>query len=586
MADKTGNAFDFNLFKRLMGYAKKYKATFYGVLVAAIFLSFFSVARPYLLKETINEHIFNKDKEGLVLYASLMALALLFEVITQFLFIFFANWLGQSIIKDIRVKLFKHMLHFKMKYFDKTAVGKLVTHAVSDIEKIAEVFSQGFFMIVGDLLKMIAVIFVMLITSLELSLYVFAILPFIFIATRMFQRAMKGAFKEVRTQVAELNTFVQERITGMKVVQLFSREQQEYNKFVAINEKHKKAWVKTVWYNSIFFPIIELASSITIAIILWNAGLDAALGFNETYIGVIAMFVQMTQMLFRPLRQLADKFNTMQMGMVAANRVFEVLDTDASIKNNGAIAVDNIEGVVEFNNVRFSYVENEEVLKGISFKVNPGETVAIVGATGAGKSTIINLLSRFYEIDSGEITLDGVSINNYELDNLRDKIAVVLQDVFLFADSIFNNITLNDERISLAEVKEAAEAIGVAEFIERLPETYEYNVKERGVMLSSGQRQLLAFLRAYVSNPDILILDEATSSVDSYSERLIQKATERITKNRTSIVIAHRLATIKSADRIIVMDKGEIVEQGTHQELLQVENGYYKNLYEVQFSVA
>lgn len=586
MADKTGNAFDFNLFKRLMGYAKKYRATFYGVLVAAILLSFFSVARPYLLKETINEHIFNKDKEGLVLYASLMALALLFEVITQFLFIFFANWLGQSIIKDIRVKLFKHMLHFKMKYFDKTAVGKLVTHAVSDIEKIAEVFSQGFFMIVGDLLKMLAVIFVMLITSVELSLYVFAILPFIFIATRMFQRAMKGAFKEVRTQVAELNTFVQERITGMKVVQLFSREQQEYNKFVAINEKHKKAWIKTVWYNSIFFPIIELASSITIAIILWNAGLDAALNFDEAYIGVIAMFVQMTQMLFRPLRQLADKFNTMQMGMVAANRVFEVLDTDASITNNGAVAVDNIEGVVEFKDVRFSYVENEEVLKGISFKVNPGETVAIVGATGAGKSTIINLLSRFYEIDSGEITLDGVLINNYELDNLRDKIAVVLQDVFLFADSIFNNITLNDERISLTEVKEAAKAIGVAEFIERLPNTYEYNVKERGVMLSSGQRQLLAFLRAYVSNPDILILDEATSSVDSYSERLIQQATERITKNRTSIVIAHRLATIKSADRIIVMDKGEIVEQGTHQELLQVENGYYKNLYEVQFSVA
>ena len=378
--------------------------------------------------------------------------------------------------------------------------------------------------------------------------------------------------------------FVQERLSGMNIVQLFAREKAEYQKFKSINHLHKKAWIKTVWYNSIFFPVIELSSSITIAIILWNAGIEAAYNYDEKYLGIIAMFIQMTQMLFRPLRQLADKFNTLQMGMVAANRVFEVLDTEAKIVDEGNHVAKEIKGTVNFKDVRFSYIEGEEVLKGISFSVKPGETVAIVGATGAGKSTIINLLSRFYEIDSGTITLDGVNIKEYQLANLRDKIAVVLQDVFLFADSIYNNITLNDETISLEKVKEAARVIGVHSFIEQLPESYLYNVKERGATLSSGQRQLLAFLRAYVSNPDILILDEATASIDSHSERLIQEATAQLTKGRTSIVIAHRLATIKNADKILVMDKGEIVEQGSHKELLQLENGYYKKLYEVQFA--
>jgi len=552
--------------------------------MAAIVLSFLSVSRPYLLNVIITEKLYQSDENGLVVLVSILAGVLFLEVFVQFLFIFFANWIGQSIIKDIRIKLFKHMLHFKMKYFDTNAVGKLVTNAVGDIEKIAEVFSQGFFVIVGDLLKMIVVIIVMLITSLKLSLYVFAILPFIFFATRMFQKAMKGAFKDVRAQISLLNTFVQEHVTGMKIVQLFAREKEEYQKFEAINEKHKKAWIKTVWYNSIFFPIIELASSITIAIILWNSGLDAVMNQDLSKIGVIAMFVQMAQMLFRPLRQLADKFNTLQMGMVAANRVFDVLDTNTSIQDNGMLEVTTVEGVIEFKNVRFSYIKDEEVLKGSSFKVNPGETVAIVGATGAGKSTIINLLGRFYEINGGEILLDGVSIDAYKLDNLRDKIAIVLQDVFLFSDSILDNITLNNTSITKEMVEKAAKEIGVAEFIEQLPGSYDYNVKERGVMLSTGQRQLLAFLRAYVSNPDILILDEATSSIDSYSEQLIQDATEKITKNRTSIVIAHRLATIKSADKIIVMNQGEIVEQGKHNELLAIEDGYYKKLHEVQFS--
>jgi len=584
MSSNSSNTFDFNRFKRLLEYSKPYLVTFYGVLLAAIILSFLAVSRPYLLNEIITTKLYESDEKGLVILVSILAGVLFLEVIVQFLFIFFANWIGQSIIRDIRVKLFKHMLHFKMKYFDTNAVGKLVTNAVSDIEKVAEVFSQGFFVIIGDLLKMIVVMIVMLVTSLQLSLYVFAILPFIFFATRVFQKAMKGAFKDVRFAVSALNTFVQEHVSGMKIVQLFAREKEEYQKFEAINEKHKKAWIKTVWYNSIFFPLIELASSITIAVILWNSGMDAVMNHDLSNIGVIAMFVQMTQMLFRPLRQLADKFNTLQMGMVAANRVFEVLDTDTAILDNGTIEVADVKGVIEFKNVHFSYIDGEEVLKGISFKVNPGETVAIVGATGAGKSTIINLLSRFYEINSGAILLDGVSINNYKLHNLRDKIAVVLQDVFLFSDSVLNNITLNDNNISKAVVEKAAKVIGVDEFINQLPNSYEYNVKERGVMLSTGQRQLLAFLRAYVSNPDILILDEATSSIDSYSEQLIQEATAKITKNRTSIIIAHRLATVKSADMIIVMNQGEIVEQGSHKELLAIEGGYYKKLYEVQFS--
>lgn len=584
MADKTGKAFDFKMLQRLLTYAKDYKGTFVTVLIAAIMLSVFAAARPYLVKETINQYIIFKDKDGLIVYVALMVLVLCLEVISQFVFIFFANWLGQSIIRDIRTRLFKKMMHFKMQYFDVNSVGKLVTNAVSDIEKVAEVFSQGFFMIVGDVLKMLVVIGVMLYTDIELSLLVFSVLPFILLATRMFQRAMKGAFKEVRKQVSALNTFVQERLSGMNIVQLFARENAEYQKFKEINHYHKKAWIKTVWYNSIFFPVIDLASSITVAIVLWNAGLDAAYSYDEKYLGIIAMFIQMAQMLFRPLRQLADKFNTLQMGMVAANRVFEVLDTESKIIDEGTHVANEIRGVVEFNNVRFSYVEGEEVLKGISFSVKPGETVAIVGATGAGKSTIINLLSRFYEIDSGTIYLDKIDIKDYQLANLRDKVAVVLQDVFLFADTIYNNITLNDETVSLEKVKESAKIIGVDSFIKQLPGDYNYNVKERGATLSSGQRQLLAFLRAYVSNPDILILDEATASIDSHSEQLIQEATDQLTKGRTSIVIAHRLATIKNADKILVMDKGEIVEQGSHKELLQIENGYYKNLYEVQFA--
>ncbi|MFK7749759.1 MAG: ABC transporter ATP-binding protein [Kordia sp.] len=582
MAKVTGKVFDFGLFKRLLTYTNPYRYTLYFVASSAILLSVFAVGRPILLKITVDDYIMPKDKEGLLTYILLMLGVLLMEVIFQFLFVFYANWLGQTIIKDIRQKLFNHMLRFKMAYYDTSSVGRLVTRAVSDIETIASIFSQGLFVIIADLLKMIVVMGVMLWMSWKLSLIVFAILPLIIYATRVFQKAMKSAFEEVRAQISNLNSFVQERVTGMKIVQLFSREETEYKNFKSINEKHKQGWLKTIWYNSIFFPIPDLANSIAVGLIVWYGGLMAATDASIKLGDVIA-FTMMIGMLFRPLRQIADKFNTLQMGMVAAGRIFEILDTDSKIEDNGKQTSIDIKGNLAFKNVRFSYVKDEEVLHGISFDVKQGQTVAIVGATGAGKSTIINLLNRFYEIDAGAITIDDVNINDLKLAALRAKIAVVLQDVFLFADTVLNNITLQDPSITRETVEAAAKQIGVHDFIMSLPNNYEYNVKERGSMLSSGQRQLISFLRAYVTNPRILILDEATSSVDSYSEQLIQNATDTITKGRTSIVIAHRLATIKKADTIIVMDAGKIVEQGSHEELLQIENGYYKNLYEVQF---
>ncbi|UAB81340.1 ABC transporter ATP-binding protein [Marixanthomonas sp. SCSIO 43207] len=578
----SGKAFDFKLFKRLLKFTNAYRLIFYFVAFAAIVMSGLAVLRPELTQLAIDNSIIPKDGGGLQYYIILMIGVLVLEVLFQFAFIFYANWLGQSVVRDMRVKLFNLMMSFKMKYFDKSAVGRLTTRAVNDIETISSIFSQGLFMILSDLLKMVVIASVMLYKSWQLALIVFAILPLIIYATRVFQRAMKAAFEDVRNQVADLNSFVQERITGMKIVQIFTREKTEYERFIKINEKHKKAWVRTVWYNSIFFPIAEMSSSIAIGLIVWYGGLNAAEGGAVT-VGLIAAFVQLAQMLFRPLRQIADKFNTLQMGMVAANRVFGILDTKSHIDDSGTIEMPQAKGYIEFKNVHFGYTEDEEVIKGINFKVHPGETIAIVGATGAGKSTIINLLNRFYEIQEGEISIDRVNVREYTLESLRKQIAVVLQDVFLFADTILNNITLNDASITEEEVIAAAKEIGVHKFIETLPQGYHYNVKERGSMLSSGQRQLIAFLRAYVSKPGILILDEATSSVDTYSEELIQNATEKLTKGRTSIVIAHRLATIKKADKILVMDAGKIVETGTHKELLKKQNGYYRNLYEVQF---
>lgn len=583
MAKVSGKIFDLNLFSKLMAFVKPFKGTYYFVLVAAILLSIFSTLTPYLLKITVDDYIRPKNYEGMLLFVGFMLGALILEVIFQFLFVFYANWLGQKVIRDLRVQLFNKIIFFKMSYFDKTAVGRLVTRAVSDIETIASIFSQGLFMIIADLLKMVLVIGVMIYVDWRLTLIVFSILPIILYATRLFQKSMKKAFEEVRLQVANLNSFVQERLSGMKIVQIFHREKIEYDQFVAINEKHKKAWLKTVWFNSIFFPVAEISSSITIGLLVWYGGLNVISGGGVS-LGTIFLFIQMSQMLFRPLRQIADKFNTLQMGMVAADRLFKILETESSIENTGTKSPVALEGAISFDQLHFSYIPGEEVLHGISLDIKAGETVAIVGATGAGKSTIINLLSRFYEYDTGDITIDSISIKDFELNALRKHVAVVLQDVFLFADSLFNNITLFDPIISREDVAEAAKKIGVHDFIESLPGGYDYNVKERGVMLSSGQRQLIAFLRAYITQPAILVLDEATSSVDSYTEEVIQKAIDTLTEGKTSIVIAHRLATVKNADRIIVMDQGNIVEQGTHVELLKVSNGYYAKLYEVQFA--
>jgi ATP-binding cassette subfamily B multidrug efflux pump len=583
MAKVSGKIFDISLFSKLMVFAKPYTATYYFVMVAAILLSVFSTMTPYLLKVTVDDYIRPKDYQGMVFFVSLMFGALLLEVIFQFLFVFYANSLGQKIIKDLRVQLFEKITLFKMSYFDKSAVGRLVTRAVSDIETIASIFSQCLFMIIADLLKMFLVIVIMLYVDWRLALIVFSVLPLIIYATRLFQKSMKKAFEEVRLQVANLNSFVQERISGMKIVQLFHRENIEYNNFLQINEKHKKAWLKTVWFNSIFFPIAEISSSVTIGLLVWYGGFNVISG-GDVSLGTIFLFIQMSQMLFRPLRQIADKFNTLQMGMVAADRIFKILETQSSIENKGTYTPEVIKGNISIEKLYFSYIPDEQVLNGISLEINAGETIAIVGATGAGKSTIINLLSRFYEFDSGDIKIDGISICDYDLKVLRKHVAVVLQDVFLFADSLYNNITLFNTDISKGQVIKAAKQIGVHDFIKSLPEGYDYNVKERGVMLSSGQRQLIAFLRAYISKPNILVLDEATSSVDSYSEEIIQNAIDTLTQGKTSIVIAHRLATVKNADRIVVMDKGQIVEQGSHKGLLKVPNGFYAKLHEVQFS--
>ncbi|QWX82848.1 ABC transporter ATP-binding protein [Cellulophaga sp. HaHaR_3_176] len=583
MDSKSGKAFDLILFKRLIAYTKPYRVTFYGVAIAAILLSGFAVMTAIIVGNIVDEAITLKDADKLLYLTIAMIVVLLGQVISQLGFNYYANWLGESVIKDVRIDLFGKMVGFKMKYFDNSSIGLLVTRAVSDMQRIGEVFSQGFFVIVADLLKMIVVGGVMVYQNWRLALIVFALMPVIAYATRVFQKAMKIAFTEVRTQVSNLNSFVQERITGMKIVHLFNREEIEKEKFREINKKHRDAWLKTVWYNSIFFPIAEIVSSIAIGLIVWYGGLLNVAGVGVSEYGAIFAFILLSDMLFRPLRQIADKFNTLQMGMVAANRVFKILDTDSQIEDSGDVEVESVKGAIEFKDVRFGYLDDEEVLHGISFGVKAGETVAIVGSTGAGKSTIINLLNRFYEINSGVISVDGVAINDFKLKSLRSKIAVVLQDVFLFADTIANNISLKDSNVTIEHIEAAAKEIGVHDFISSLPEGYNYNVKERGAMLSSGQRQLIAFLRAYVSNPSILVLDEATSSVDTYSEQLIQKATDKITEGRTSIIIAHRLATIKKADKIIVMDAGRIVEMGSHKELLK-NGGYYNSLYEAQFS--
>ena len=582
MSKTKENIFDISLFKRLFEYTKPYKTVFYGVLISVLIIAGLSIATPKLLQIAIDDNIKALQEEGFLYLIILMIVLLLLQTVFQFFFQFYAAWLGQNIVQDVRVLLFNHMLKFKMKYYDNSSVGTLITRAVTDMERIADIFGQGLFMIMRDLMVMLVISVFMIYTNFKLSVIVFVTMPIVMYATKIFQRYMKKAFEEVRTEVSNLNSFVQERVTGMKILQLFTRENTEYKNFKVINERHKKGWLKTILYNSIFFPIADFLSAITSGLVVYFGGLMVVVSGTASE-GDLFMFIMMIPQLFRPLRQIADKFNTLQMGVVAAKRVFKVIDTTSQIDDTGTIEASHFKGAIAFKNVHFSYVENEEVLKGISLDVKAGETIAIVGSTGAGKSTIINLLNRFYEINSGIISIDNVDIKTVTLASLRSQIAVVLQDVFLFADTIMANITLNHPDITENQVIQAAKDIGIHEFISSLPNGYHYNVKERGAMLSSGQRQLISFLRAYVTNPSILILDEATSSVDSYSEQLIQNATDKITKGRTSIVIAHRLATIQQADKIIVMDAGEIVEQGTHNELLKKKNGYYRNLYEVQF---
>ena len=577
------NKFNIKLFFRLLEFVKPYKPNFIFVTIAAILISVFSILSQYLLKIGVDDYITLKNYSGLVYIISLMFAVLIFQVIFQFLFVYFTNILGQKVVFDIRTKLFSRIIKFKMSYYDKSSVGRLVTRSVNDMETIASIFSQGLFMIFADLILMLSVISVMIYLSLKLSIIVFAVLPFILIATRFFQRAMKSAFNEVRSEVANLNSFVQERISGIKEIQIFNREEVEQNSFIKINEKHKNAWLKTVWYNSIFFPIAEISTSITIGLLVWFGGRLVGVEFSGVTIGTIFLFIQLSQMLFRPLRQIADKFNTLQMGMVAANRVFKILDTSDFIKNSGIKKNNLIEGKIKFDELSFSYSESKPVFDKLNLSINSGEKVAIVGSTGSGKTTLINLILRFYESNSGSIFIDNKNIKDIDLKNLRSQISLVTQDIFLFADSIFNNITLFNPNISIDDVKKAAKEIGIHDFINKLPGGYYYNVRERGVMLSEGQKQLISFLRAYLSNPRILILDEATSSIDSKTEKLIQYATSKIIQNKTSIIIAHRLSTILNSDKIIVLENGEIVESGSHEQLISIEDGFYKKLYELQF---
>ena len=580
MSEKTSRTK--HTFHQLSRFVKPYRGVFIAVALFAVLSSIFSTAQPYLIKVAIDDFITPKNYEGLLHITYILIALLCAEVLMQFLFSYFSNWLGQTVIRDVREKLFAHLLRLKMRYFDKSSIGVLVTRAVNDMERIGEIFSSGLFEMASDVLKMLVITIVMFVIDWKLALISYVTMPLILYFTRWFQRSMNAAFVEVRKEVANLNAFVQERISGIKVVQLFAQEREELENFKKINEKHKQAWLKTIWYNSIFFPIGDLCVSITIALIVWFGGRQIV-SDNVYDLGNIFLFIQLSQQLFRPIRHIADKFNTLQMGIIASDRVFAILETENDSETEGHKELTKVKGAIQFKDVHFEYVAGEEILHGISFEVKEGETIAIVGATGAGKTTITNLLNRFYDLSSGAIYIDGVNIEEYTLSSLRKHIATVLQDVFLFADSVLNNITLKNPAITEEEVIAAAKNIGVHDFLMSLPEGYHYNVKERGTMLSAGQRQLIAFLRAYVHKPQILILDEATSSVDSHSEQLIQEATDKMTKGRTSIIIAHRLTTVKKADKIIVLDKGRIVETGTHEELLQIENGYYRNLYEVQF---
>jgi len=570
----AGKAFDFGLFKKIISFTKGHKNLLWGAACLTLLGAFLSPLRPYLVQYAFDEYITKNDLTGLGKISIVIIGVLILETSVQYFSGFISNLLAMEVVHEIRMKLYKKLIHFKLDYFDKTPVGTLVTRSISDIQNISDVFSQGFLDIAGDLLKVIIIMLVMFLTNWKITLLSLSTIPILLYATYIFKNAIRAAFNDVRSQVAHLNAFVQEHINGMSVVQIFNREQQEYEKFNTINAAHRDANNKSVWHYSVFFPVVEILSAASIGLLVWW-GAKESLQSNLS-VGVIVAFIMYINMLFRPIRQLADRFNTLQMGMVCSERVIKVIETDDFNVNEGKLKPTHLQGKIEFKNVWFAYVDENWVIKDVSFTIEPGQKIAFVGATGSGKTTISALLCRFYEIQKGEILIDGINIMAYELNHLRQLIGMVMQDVFLFPGSIFENVVLNHPQLTEAMVISAAEATGMKVFIDKLPGGIHYHVMERGSLLSTGQRQLISFLRAYLYNPSIMILDEATSSIDSESEQLIQIASEKLTSNRTSIIIAHRLSTIKSADTILVLDKGQLKETGNHEELMQLKGIYFE----------
>ena len=580
----TGNVIDFVLLKRVLAFAKPYRLQFTIAAISAVLLSVLGPMRPMLINYAIDNYILIPNKEKLLNITTLLLGLLFVEAFIQFFYIYLSTWIGQHVIQDLRAKIFKHILSLKMKYFDNTPIGTLVTRAVSDIETIADIFSQGLLVIIAELLKLVVVVIMMFYTDWRLAIITMLTIPILLVATSWFKRNIKASFQDVREQVSQLNTFVQEHIVGMNVVQIFNREQAEYKKFKTINKSHRDAHLRSIFYYAVFFPIVEVLSAMSIGLIVWYGG-QGILSGKDITVGELIAFILFIHMMFRPIRQLADRFNILQMGIVGSERVFKVLDTDAKIVDSGENTLENMEGAISFKEVDFSYKQDEWVLKGLTFEIKAGKMLALVGRTGAGKTSIISVLNRFYETQKGTIAIDGIDIDTVQLANLRENIALVQQEVFLFSDSILNNITLFDTDITRAKIIEAAKEIGVHDFIETLPNTYDYVVGERGVTLSAGQRQLIAFLRVYVRNPKILILDEATSSIDTATEELLQNALEKLSKDRTTIVIAHRLSTIVKADKILHLKNGSVLEEGTHKHLLQ-SGGAYAEMYNLQESVS
>lgn len=583
MSKITGDAVNTDLLKRIFLYVKPYRNIFAWSIVLTILLALIAPVRPFLIKYTLDNYILSGNYNGLVSMTILMIFLLVLQSVIQYLHTLLTNTLGQSTIRDLRIAVFNHITQLRLKYFDRTPIGQLITRTVSDLETIADIFSEGLIVIIGDILMVVVIVGFMVYRDWALTLVVLLPLPLLMLATSKFQKAIKSAFQEIRAEVSNLNTYLQEHISGISIIQYFAREDQEFQKFKKINARYRDANIRSNWYYSIFFPVVEIISAMSMGLLVWYGAKSILEKPLDVTPGTITEFLLYISMLFRPIRELADKFNTLQMGMVGAERVFKVLDTDEVTENKGVQAPAKLHGSISFEKVYFAYTDENYVLKDISFEVKAGDTVALVGATGAGKSSTINILNRFYEIQKGEIKIDGVKIQDFELGYLRQHIATVLQDVFLFSDTIFNNITLNNPGIGMDEVVDAAKKVGAHDFISRLPGGYYYNVMERGSTLSAGQAQLISFIRALVYNPAILVLDEATSSVDTETELLIQKAIDNLMKGRTAIVIAHRLSTIQKASQIIVLDKGEIKEKGTHQELLKLD-GYYKKLYDLQFN--